>query len=83
MTKAEALAERHQQDQAFRHGQEPQTLSCDMCGRTGDAHCFGRFSFRGEAPEFLCVDCIIGRAQMVVDHCKNREIVIQYKPPAR
>jgi hypothetical protein len=77
----DAIEERQQQDRAFKFSEELQTLACDSCGSTGNAHCFGRFGFRGEAPTFLCVDCILNRAGRVVEHCKQKGVVISYKKP--
>ena len=74
----EAYQQRRQEDQKFKFSEEPQTLTCDLCGATGNAHCFGRFSFRGALPEFLCVPCIEGRAEMVRQHCLNKGVPLQY-----
>lgn len=78
----DAIEERRQIDREFKYGTGPQVMTCDTCGCTGSGHAFGRFSFRGQAPKFLCVPCILDTAGHVVQHCKEKQIPVVYEKPA-
>lgn len=75
----EAYQQRRKLDEQFKYSEEPQRLECDGCGAEGNAHCFGRFAFRGALPVFLCVPCIEARADMVKQHCLNKSIALEYE----